>query len=203
MIKPGHDALEPDEIKSKSISLNDELDDPLACIKKRFSDNGFVVAYMDYKVLIGKYVNHRFIFAENDTIDADRLKYLQRLRIFDAEKEILIWRTEDGKGDKRSFDGRLRIDGEGKINPIADACQVLWGTLAELPDNGFIRIREDRGTELILPFSNLQGVDDKKNRVFLKTRNYIAYNQVHQATYIDSRFMGFIFKGNDLELEVK
>ena len=102
------------KIKTQAISLNHETDDPLACLKKRFNDSGFVVAYMDFKVFIGRHLEHRCIFAGNETLDANNLKYLRRLRVFNDRQEVLIWRTEDNNGDKVNFNGRLRIDDEGK-----------------------------------------------------------------------------------------
>ena len=199
MAKKDHNALKLEKIKTQAISLNHETDDPLACLEKRFSDNGFVVAYMDFKVFIGKYSNQRCIFAGNETIDEKNLKYLQRLRVFNDRQEVLIWRTEDNGENGSSFKGRMRIDREGKENPIVDVNQVLWGTRAKSFDNGFTLLSEDRGTELILPFNNLESVDDKENRVFLKTRNYIGYNDIGQATYVDTRFVGFFFSNKELK----
>ena len=112
--------------------------------------------------------------------------------MFNHSREVLIWRTEDNGGNGSfSYKGRMRIDGEeeGDETPIVDAHQVLWGTRAKYLDNGFTLLTENRGTELILPFDNLESVDDKENRVFLETRNYIGYNEIGQATYEDTRFL--------------
>lgn len=81
----------------------------------------------------------------------------------------------------------------------------MWGTKAQEKIADFTRITEDRGTELILPFNGimLKGLDYEQKRVFLKTRNYIDYNKLSQATYVDSRFMGFRFGKQDLPIEEK
>ncbi|MCH7974162.1 MAG: hypothetical protein IH949_09800, partial [Bacteroidetes bacterium] len=51
-------------------------------------------------------------------------------------------------------------------------------------------ISEKRGTKLILPFDKVN-VDDKENRVKIQTRNYVGFNEIHQATYVDCRFVDF------------
>ncbi len=200
MANKDQSALKLEKIKTRAISLNQETDDPLACLEKRFKDNGFVVAYMDFKVLIGRYTNQRCIFAGNETLDTNNIQYLQRLRVFNHNQEVSIWRTEDND-DNGSFKGRMRIDREeeGEETPIIDVNQVLWGTRARALDNGFTLLSENRGTELILPFNNLENVDDKENRVFLETRNYIGYNDIGQATYVDTRLVGFFFNNEELK----
>jgi CRISPR-associated protein (TIGR03984 family) len=202
MANKDQSALKLKKIKTQTIALSQETDDPLACLEKRFKDNGFVVAYMDFKVLIGRYTNQRCVFAGNETLDTNSLQYLQRLRVFNDRQELLIWRTEDNEENGSDFKGRMRIDQDGEKSeetPIVDANQVLWGTRAKSLDNGFTLLTEDRGTELILPFNNLESVDDKENRIFLETRNYIGYNDIGQAAYVDTRFVGFFFDNKELE----
>lgn len=168
-------------IKSKlePYSNIDNLEEPLS----RISDQSFIVAYLDYKVLIGTYEDSRFYFYNNETFDN---KYIQRLRVFNNDQELLVWRSHDG------LNGRLRTDSDGDSTEVVDAHQVLFGTKSkpEPSDNSYTKIFEDRGTELILPFKELD-VDEKKNRITIKTRNYISYNEVHQATYVDCRFVEF------------
>lgn len=142
----------------------------------------FVVAYLDHTVLIGQYNDKGFNFHNNALYD-DR--YVQKIRIFDKDKELLIWRSGNG------FKGRYREDRDGDEVDVVDVKQVLFGTDKEDLKNGFTRISEKRGTEIILPFTGLE-VNDKDKRVFIQTRNYIGYNEAHQATYIDCRFMGFM-----------
>jgi len=150
-----------------------------------FNSSGFVVVYLDYKVLIGKINNNGFKFHNNEPIEE---KYIQKLRLFNNDKELLVWRDYNG------LKGRLRIDGEGDDTYVVDACQVLWGIRSEALGNGWIKLSEERGTELILPYKNVK-IDDRKNRLFLKTRNYIGFHPLtHQATYIDCRLVGFTNK---------
>ncbi|WP_066635758.1 type III-D CRISPR-associated protein Csx19 [Desulfolucanica intricata] len=147
-----------------------------------FKDNGFVVAYLYYKVLIGKFENGKLIFYQHETIEP---KYLQTLRVFNDDKELLLW----SKGEK-FFNVRLRVDGEGEELDYIDAKQILWGTESKEKKEGWSTLIEDRGTEIIIPLSGLK-LDVNKKRLKLKTRNYIGCNEVGQAGYIDSRFVSF------------
>lgn len=95
---------------------------------------------------------------------------------------------------------RLRHDNDGKDIYVVDAHQAMFGTKNESISNSFTKISEERVAPLILPFENikLENNDKIKTRVFVKTRNYIGYNDVHQATYVDCRFMGFWNNGKEL-----
>jgi len=151
-----------------------------------FDSTGYVIAYLDYKVFVGKINIDSFEFFENETIEE---RYIQKLRLFNDDKELLIWRDNDG------LKGRLRIDGEGKDTFVVDACQVLWGTEKKELGNGWIKLFEDRGTELILPYDENIKIDEKENRLFIITRNYISFHpDTNQATYIDCRFIKFTNK---------
>jgi CRISPR-associated protein (TIGR03984 family) len=164
--------------KAEQVTINN-LKDALSL----FNSTGYAIAYLDYKVLIGKVNNDSFEFYNNETIEE---RYIQRLRLFNNDKELLIWRDNNG------LKGRLRIDGEGEDTFVVDACQVLWGTKKDKLGNGWIKLFEDRGTELILPYDEGVIIDDKKNRLFIMTRNYVSvYPETNQATYVDCRFLTF------------
>jgi CRISPR-associated protein (TIGR03984 family) len=160
-------------------------------VSQQIPCKSFAVAYLDNEVLVGRFNGNTFDFYRKKTIDP---KYLQKLRVFNENQELLLWRSSEG------LKGRLRTDTGGDDVCVADAEQALFGTRAETL-NGYTIIREDRGTELALPFPELIKLNDgtKRNRVFLKTRNYIDYNEAHQATYVDCRFAGFIYDGNPLK----
>jgi len=169
------------QVKSKVEPFNiNLLEDALGI----FNSTGFAVAYLDYKVLIGKVNIKNIEFYNNEVIEEE--KYIQRIRLFNDDKELLIWRVKNG------FKSRLRIDNEGSNEFVVDACQVLWGTNKEKLNNGWIKIYEDRGTELILPYGEDAKIDDKENRLFIMTRNYIGFHpKTYQATYVDCRFVKF------------
>lgn len=184
--------LDLHQIKSKST--------PVPCgnignleefISQQISGDAFVVAYLDYKVLIGRFKDKKFQFHNNEKFES---KYVQKLRVCNETQELLIWRSFDG------LRGRLRTDETGNDTYVVDALQVLFGTEAESLNGNYTKISERRGTELILPFSRetlkqVQGDKwNKKNRVCIKTRNYIKPNDVHQATYEDCRFVCFVHR---------
>jgi len=159
-----------------------------------FNSTGYIIAYLDYRVLIGKVNNNGFEFYNNEKIEE---KYIQKLRLFNDDRELLIWRNNDG------LKGRLRIDGDGedtKDTFVVDACQVLWGTKKDKLGNGWIKLYEDRGTELIIPYNEDVVINEGK-RLFIKTRNYVSTtpeeNQENhadyrfQARYTDCRFVEF------------
>jgi len=147
-----------------------------------FPEKGFAAAYLDDKVLMGGWESGNFIFSDNQEIDE---KYIQKIRVFHAEKEFLAWRTQQG------FKARVRKDDvQGSGTDIVVAHQVLVGTDIKGKTKGFTAIGELRGTRLVLPFENIV-VDENKNRVFIKTHNYVEYNPAGQATYTDCRFVAF------------
>lgn len=150
-------------------------------LSENFKGDGFVILYLDYKVIIRKYNDGRIIFMENEK--PFNPEFIQKLRLFNPKQELFIWRTE-GK-----WKARLRKDEEGEDVSVVEANQILFGTTGII-ENGYTKLIEDRGTEVILPFE-ITGIDEKKNRVKIKTRNYIEYNELGQAGYIDSRFIEF------------
>jgi len=154
-------------------------------ISNCFSEKGWAIFYMDYQVLIGTFENGLGFFS-NEPLDP---KYMQRLRVFNDSRELLMWRTKPCY-----FNGRLRTDGGENEEDVkvVDSMQVLWGTVAEKLSDSWFCLSEERGTELILPLQEEAiAVDDKEKRVKLKARNYIGYNPVNQAGYTDCRFIEF------------
>ncbi len=187
-----NNGLELIKINSKVRAIP-EINDVERIISEHIKIRSFVVAYMDYVVLAGRYENGKFIFYNGEAFEQ---KYLQRIRVFNKTEELLIWRGSDG------LKGRLRIDSDGENTEAVEAHQVLFGTRTDNKTlDGFTKISEERGTILVLPFNDLN-IDikrDKRKRIFIKTRNYIDYNKVHQATYIDTRFVSFTDDRDDLD----
>ena len=153
-------------------SLND--------IQEHINTDSYVVVYLDYKVLIGKYSNGSFSFYRNEQIE---LKYIQRMRIFNKDEELMMWRSE---GKQKA---RLRKDIVGTQSWVVDSKLVLFGTSAE-KDGDYSILTEERGTEIILPFTDI-AINDKYNRAIIKTRNYVDFNEQDIAGYIDCRFVDF------------
>lgn len=170
------------------VDINQEkLDKVLAekFLRGNSNTKAYVVAWLDYEVLIGIWENQQFVFYNGKNL---KLKYLQRLRIFNQEREIFLWRTNG------QLKGRLREDNqEGSKVTIVVAKQLLFGTKSKQLDDSFTEIYEDRGTKLVLPFTNME-VDNKSidNRIFLQTYNYVKTTLEYQATYFDCRFVAFM-----------
>ncbi len=175
------------------IELGSEADDfgPMSAgeldefVAEKMPGESVVAAWLDYKVLIGRRSRQRNLFCENETFEN---RHVRRMRIFTPEKELLIWRTRDG------FRARVRIDdlgGKGTFAVVAK--QALYGTaVAECPDENFSLVVETRGSRIALPFKNVR-VDDKKQRVFVETRNYVDVNAAGQCQYADCAFVRFTY----------
>jgi len=159
-----------------SIGIN-SYSELVQTIHNLFHGDGWVVCYLDYKVLIGKYESGSLVFYAGEQFDP---LYLQQLRVFNESLELLMLRNASGQ-----FNYRLKSDEEGGEEYI-EAKQILWGTRIEKLDNDWIRLSEDRGTELIMPRPQ-----QPNDRIKLLTRNYIGFNEVGQAGYIDCRFVKF------------
>lgn len=157
-------------------------------LSENFSANGFVIVYLDYKVLIRKFENGKIILSEEEPFNPE---FIQKLRLFNNMQELFIWRT----GGK--WNARLRTDEEGADVYVVEANQLLFGTKSEDIGKGFTKLTEDRGTEIILPFKDKdfskEFKKNERNRLKIKTRNYIYYNEFGQAGYADCRIVEFTF----------
>lgn len=178
-----------------------------------FSIPTYFIAYLHYAVIIGKHEQGKLKYCDTSTkeqiIEEDiPFQFLQKLRVFNKDAELYIWKTI-GK-----FKGRIRSEKEfpncnqtqyndQKIKEYVQADQILFGTYKEQINENFTILKEDRGTEVILPFSydtiNVQekGNDNPIQRVAIRTRNYIGYNEIGQAGYIDCRFVEFVKRDKD------
>jgi len=160
------------------------------------SEDGYCIAYLDYTVLIGKYQNEQLIFAIENEFDP---LYLQRLRVFNLQKEFHLWRTFS-----RTFNTRLRVDGkEGEEIEFIDVDQLVWGSKEESlePKNNvnFIKLFNERGMEIVLPEISSSKINksNNNNRLFIRSRNYISYNDLYQPEYFDQRLVEFLVKSFD------
>ncbi len=175
-----------DKIKSmKTIStLIDDI--KINQVPNYIKQESLVIAYFYNEILCGKFLNGIFTFYDNKKLNEE---YLKEMRIFNSEEELHIWRNNG------SFKGRLKADGQSdKQEYCFDSNQILFGTLSEKLAGDFIKISEDRGTELILP-DNGYNVDKGKNRIAVKVRNYISYTGNYLADIKDSRFVELIQVG--------
>lgn len=149
--------------------------------------SGYVVAYLDYGVLVGVFSEGTFSFRDSASFEP---QFLQKIRVFNGERELLAWRAEG-----RALKGRLRVDrpcaqedAEGAVSCI-DAAQYLWGETAEL--NGkWLTLWEKRGIAVTVPVNDTSGIN-ARTKVKVLLRNYIDYvPETGQAGYNDCRMMG-------------
>lgn len=107
-----------------------------------------------------------------------------RLRLFDSEKELHLWRSNS------VLQGRFRIDGKGESIEYIETRPYLNGTTFNQTFYGII-VTEDKGINYELPYVELNDLIGTKNRIALVTRNYIGYSEIRQAGIIDFRFVDF------------
>lgn len=159
----------------------------------------YFIAYLHYAVVIGKYNAGKITYfdpSDSKVKDSIDFKYLQKLRVFNQDAELHIWKTQG------NFKGRIRSEknfsGANKtkhnnleIVEYIEVNQILFGTTSSDLGNGFTKLTEDRGTEVILPFTNII-LDTQDKRIAIRTRNYVGYNEIGQAGYVDCRFVEFV-----------
>lgn len=181
----------------------DKEEDFISFIKEKveYSDRPmFAVAYMDNGIFIEKlynddnYNDNRFKFYNGYSLN---MKYLQKIRIFNENEELSVWRTFD---PERNVIYRFRHISDSDINNsnssspffyCKDVNQMLFGTYMSNKEEGYVELKEDRGVKIIMPDEGFK-VDADKNRIAIKTRNYIDFGRNFIASYIDARFLKFI-----------
>jgi CRISPR-associated protein (TIGR03984 family) len=154
--------------------------------KLSFITSGYAVCWLHYGVLIGLIRGSKIQYPEGIP---DYEHQLVRMRIFNQHKEWHIWKSEN------NYHVRYREENtaEGDDAIFTDRELVLWGTQCHPLKPPFQEVSERRGTGLVLP-NELGKIENDKTRFVLKTRNYIAYNEIGQAGYVDSRFVDFQLK---------
>lgn len=164
----------------------DSLKDLIGGHIQAASQGVFFVAYLDYRVIIGRYADRNAGLCNPEDSQPLQFQYLRRLRVFEKNAELHVWRAGD------AFNGRFRRDSEGDVMQRADAEQALAGTTPRFIENGrLLELTEERGSRLVLPFAEAQ-FPKTPERLFLKTCNYIGIiEETGQASYTDCRFAGF------------
>jgi CRISPR-associated protein (TIGR03984 family) len=158
-----------------------QVSDLKTLIKTFDATPDYAVFYFDYGIRFAKWEKGSPKFHDG----GPQLAYLQLARIFNQQRELKIWRSEEG------FAYRLRIDEEGDEAHAIDARQYLWGTRAEhenLPA-GWSKLTEDRGVEVIVPLNIKHQGGESRPLARIHTRNYIEYLENGQASYGDCRFV--------------
>jgi CRISPR-associated protein (TIGR03984 family) len=185
------DIYEIGTIRSKveAKDMDNELNNDAFIQKIKEVDKGYIVCWLDYAVLFGIIQSGEIKFYNNELPDFN--KYLQKLRVFNEKKELYIWRS----GNKFKFRYREDLDSNknGEMVEYIDADQVMYGSKFEIKDE-FIEVSEKRGIRYIVPKefignSSIEDLNKNEKRLVLHTRNYIGYNEIGQAGFVDSRFL--------------
>jgi CRISPR-associated protein (TIGR03984 family) len=175
-------------LKSTSISIEVKSNQDII---DNAPDNAWFIAYLYHRVVIGQIKDGKFVYYQDNKNDVT-LNNIQKLRAFNKDAELFIWRTA-----LAGYKARLKTDGEGEEKGVVDAWQVMFGTKAINLNDSYSILTEDRGTEIILPLCkveiNKSEINDEKGRLCIHTRSYIGtFEETLQATYEDVRFVEFV-----------
>ncbi|MGB5024996.1 MAG: CRISPR-associated protein Csx19 [Saprospiraceae bacterium] len=156
--------------------------------------NAQIIAFQNAKAVVWYFDAIRFVNIESGTWSEKLRDFseLVRLRLFDKDKELHIWRSND------DLKGRLRTDYKGESTDAFCANQIMNGTQFKLKKPGIVAT-EDKGVFFEMPYTELENAISDKQRIVLKTINYIGYaNGIGQAGIVDCRFVDFslILKSN-------
>ena len=120
-------------------------------------------------------------------------KHQCRLLEFNEKDEWNIWLGEEGKT-------RCAPEKSGKNADILLEYHALWGTKVKSVDSHWIRLIEDRGTEIWLPLAKLKLKDDKDLPLRLKLKQVVDYDpEYHLAGIVDAALVGLV-RNSDEEL---
>ncbi|MHA1339363.1 MAG: type III-D CRISPR-associated protein Csx19 [Promethearchaeota archaeon] len=145
--------------------------------------NAYIVYWLYNEVLFGKLVNSSIIFYKEIK---NLYNYLIEARIFNENAELHIWKSNGIYKYRYIVD---KIVDKYNIEAI-DAEQAMYGNKMENLNNGFYKIIEKKGIQYIIPKNFLKNKElSNENRLFLFTRNYINYNPIGQAGFMDARFL--------------
>ena len=165
-----------------------QLKDLTSFIENKFNKEApsMGVFYLDYGILFGRWKNNAWQFCPEQKFDVN---FLQEARVFNENYELKIWKTEEGYAYRMREDKVDNPNNDEKKCFVVDAKQYLWGTRSEYLRDGWSKLTEERGTELIVPLrvSHVEG--ESQPLAYLLTRNYVDYLDNEQATYVDCRFV--------------
>jgi len=130
---------------------------------------GYIILWQHHAIFAGSIKNEEIKWLSAGAAPERETRHIVRLRAFNEKQEVHVWRSGS------ELKGRWREDNPAiheTLCPVVDTAMILRGIIAE----------------------SLVGLSDEyKKTGFLRinTRNYIGYNEMGQAGYVDSRFVGF------------
>ena len=146
-----------------------------------FQNAGTALFYLDYAVFFASFDGKNLIFPDNHE-KVFHPEYIQKIRLFDNEKELYIWRTAPG-----AFQARLRVDNRGEQNTtVLETEPFLLGRVKKR-ENAFGIFHEDRGGNVAVPVDVLNNETDEYR---LLVRYYLKYNRtICQMNFKDMRLV--------------
>ncbi|MCB1143196.1 MAG: hypothetical protein KDK54_13200 [Leptospiraceae bacterium] len=200
-----NNGLKSEHIKSQTeLIKNLKEDNLLSFLKEKISKPSYAIMYFYDSVVTSKWTEGNFYYFDKDIqaesgLSDERFPDLKTIRIFNPESEIFLNRM----GSSKEFSGRSRVDQTGeKSEEVVKINQILFGSRTEETSNeNYTILRENRGTEIILPFS-LRSIG-KNERIAVQMNYYIKYNELNVAGYYDSRMIDFVLLNKRKEEEIE
>lgn len=149
------------------------------------SDDGVNWGYVDGEALR---VSHDDFPAVSPPL---RGETLQQARLFGEEGELYIWRTG------REWAARYLADAGGA--DTIEEVYLLWGTaLEEIGKHGFTLLAEQDGLRHAPPPLPGPAFTPPQQRLALRVRHTIGYDEDGQARIVAGRLCGFAVRGREL-----
>lgn len=130
-----------------------------------------LLAHADDGVIWGRRQADGLVFPAPTLFQQAQLRNLtlQKARLFDADQELFLWRTGEGRWRARRI-----TDGQGEPVRFYDEPQVLWGSRVEATQGGFSLVTEGAQGLRHAPPIALRVEDWKRNRLYLGVRHYLT-----------------------------
>lgn len=147
------------------------IDDQSALAEKvNAIQDGFAIFWLYHNLCLARICDGQLAFAE--TPGRYELRDIARVRLFDSEREFHIWRSGP------QLKGRELIGTRSGYPAFTETQLRVVGKVAEQ----VLRLCP----ELLDPKGRAE------DQIAVRTRDYIDFNEIGQATYVDSQLLGFI-----------
>jgi CRISPR-associated protein (TIGR03984 family) len=184
----------------KDLSLTDKEVAEWLTSQAEPKERPFLLALADDGVIWGGFVGEQFkTSAGKEDISPElRGETLQRAFVFGLDEEIRLFRDEAGAWQAR------RITDAG-LDVIVES-QILWGSRAHTPQDGFTRIFDARqmGLDHIVPLeienSRLDADEGGQECVRLEVHHLVDYNEDGEAHIALSRLAGLAVGRKEMEV---
>lgn len=146
--------------------------DPLSWLRDQAREGMLVLAHADDGLLWGRVQDGGFVWPPKEVYEQAQWRQitLQMARLFDADQEVLLWRTGEN-----AWRARRLTDGEGAACSTLDEAQVLWGTEVVAAGGGFTCVVEgEQGFRHAMPLVLNEQADLTNHPLRLDVRHYLS-----------------------------